>query len=65
MYCFAALAVAMGILNGAAGNFFGVIIAGFRYGGLKILYQLPMGLSSSQPLPREEFSPLMYQIYFV
>jgi len=44
MYCFAALAPGMGILNGAAGNFFSVIIAGFGYGSLKVLlYQLPIG----------------------
>jgi hypothetical protein len=36
MYCFAALALGMGILNEAAGNFFSVIIAGFGYGSLKV-----------------------------
>lgn len=44
MYCFACLALGMGILNGGAGNFFSVIISGFGYGSLKVLlYQLPIG----------------------
>jgi hypothetical protein len=44
MYCFAALALGMGILNGAAGNFFSVIIDDFGYRSLKVLlYQLPIG----------------------
>jgi len=44
MYCFAALALGIGILNGAVGNFFSAIIAGFGFGSLKVLlYQLPIG----------------------